>query len=324
MVNSLYPPLSPIMFFAEAFGGIDETLGEAIVGADDPMIVPMPAGLAPMNRPKLMGASLIRFDQASNTVAFLENTTQSPWPDVAMARRAAGNYVIDPLAEPAIRATVEIDPMVYVGPAGGVHRFADTPIRLMKNAMPLLQGMLQNVELDTTCGVFDADLSITMTAGGPGAISEIAALAGQKKVQFASTAGGYDLLALTQMFAVSGQMPWPEIFHLGITDDVTEVPIGGAEGEDLALRVVSPIGPDSPVRIRYVVPEQGDAVRLDVYDASGRLVRVMLDGPQSAGEHEMEWDRRDATGGEVGPGVFFVRLVAGGSDRAGKFVVLRQ
>lgn len=51
-------------------------------------------------------------------------------------------------------------------------------------------------------------------------------------------------------------------------------------------------------------------VRLEVFDASGRLVRRLKRGWLDAGTHQFEWDGRDASGGEAAVGIYFVRLRA--------------
>ena len=50
------------------------------------------------------------------------------------------------------------------------------------------------------------------------------------------------------------------------------------------------------------------AVRVDVYDASGRLVRTLLDGARAPGRHSLEWDGSDRAGHSVASGVYFVRM----------------
>jgi hypothetical protein len=54
----------------------------------------------------------------------------------------------------------------------------------------------------------------------------------------------------------------------------------------------------------------GERVQLAVYDARGRLVRVMHDGEASAGPHEILWDGRTANGARAPAGVYVVQLTA--------------
>ena len=65
-------------------------------------------------------------------------------------------------------------------------------------------------------------------------------------------------------------------------------------------------------------------VRLAVYDAFGRRVRVLRDGAtQYAGEHRLSWDGRDDAGREAAPGVYLARLVAGDQIRDRRLILLR-
>lgn len=63
--------------------------------------------------------------------------------------------------------------------------------------------------------------------------------------------------------------------------------------------------------IRFVLPE-GGAVRLSVFDVSGRLVRVLVDEGLAAGRHEVAWDGRDASGRGAAAGCYLTRLEFGG------------
>jgi flagellar hook assembly protein FlgD len=51
-------------------------------------------------------------------------------------------------------------------------------------------------------------------------------------------------------------------------------------------------------------------VELDIYSASGRLVRRLRDLPSGAGVQEAYWDARDAEGRRVANGVLFIRMTA--------------
>ncbi|MBM3331552.1 T9SS type A sorting domain-containing protein [candidate division WOR-3 bacterium] len=63
------------------------------------------------------------------------------------------------------------------------------------------------------------------------------------------------------------------------------------------------------VAIQYGLPRSA-AIRLEVYDASGRLVRVVASGPCQAGYHNADWKCTDERGRTVAQGTYFVRLVA--------------
>ena len=64
-------------------------------------------------------------------------------------------------------------------------------------------------------------------------------------------------------------------------------------------------------------------MRLDVYDASGRHVRQLVNVIQSAGHHRVLWDGRDAHGAGARSGVYFVRLRIAGEDFTRKMLLLK-
>ncbi|HVP56802.1 MAG TPA: FlgD immunoglobulin-like domain containing protein, partial [bacterium] len=64
-------------------------------------------------------------------------------------------------------------------------------------------------------------------------------------------------------------------------------------------------------------------VRIAVYDATGRLSRVLLDGTVAAGYHSTVWDGKSGSGAPVAPGVYFVRFEAGAVSQTAKVVLAR-
>jgi hypothetical protein len=75
--------------------------------------------------------------------------------------------------------------------------------------------------------------------------------------------------------------------------------------------------------IRYDVPEASGKMTLHIYDASGRLVRTLVDGAQSPGRKNSEWNGRDNRGRQVASGVYFYRLTAPGFDQTNKMLLLK-
>ena len=50
---------------------------------------------------------------------------------------------------------------------------------------------------------------------------------------------------------------------------------------------------------------------LRIFDATGRLVRVLVDESLSAGPHAASWDGQNEGGIEVGSGIYYYKLEAG-------------
>ncbi|MFN0149621.1 MAG: FlgD immunoglobulin-like domain containing protein [bacterium] len=66
------------------------------------------------------------------------------------------------------------------------------------------------------------------------------------------------------------------------------------------------------------------AVELRIYDSSGALVRTLVDEPQTAGNHAVEWNGADDAGRQVASGTYFYQLrVNGEAVGSQKAVVLR-
>jgi hypothetical protein len=65
-------------------------------------------------------------------------------------------------------------------------------------------------------------------------------------------------------------------------------------------------------------------VRAEVFDGSGRLVRLLSNGMRQAGRHSVIWDGLDSGGRHVPSGAYFCRVSAGGSEnRTVRLTLLR-
>jgi len=91
---------------------------------------------------------------------------------------------------------------------------------------------------------------------------------------------------------------------------------------DVALLPIAPNPGRAPFTIRFELPAAAD-VGLDVFDAAGRRVRSLAPGRHEAGLHANTWNGLDDQGRPLGDGVYWVRLHAGGVERARRFVLLR-
>ena len=105
---------------------------------------------------------------------------------------------------------------------------------------------------------------------------------------------------------------------------VTDVGISGGESGVGMPKVVtlSGSGPFAGrVAIQYGLPRSA-AIRLEVYDACGKLVQVVASGLGQAGYHTAVWQCTDGRGRAVAQGAYFVRLTADGVTLTGKMVKL--
>jgi hypothetical protein len=104
-------------------------------------------------------------------------------------------------------------------------------------------------------------------------------------------------------------------------DQPTGVDDGGTLHKLLVGNYPNPFNPSTSVS--YAVPRAGP-VDLAVFDASGRLVRTLIEAvSHDAGRHSVPWDGRDENGMEVATGVYFARLTVDSQSALGKMVLLK-
>jgi subtilisin family serine protease len=89
----------------------------------------------------------------------------------------------------------------------------------------------------------------------------------------------------------------------------------------LGQAVPNPFNPQTS--IAYAVPAEGGRVTLRIFDLQGRLVRTLVDGNQSAGEHLAVWTGRDEDGRRAASGTYFYRLEAPGFTQTEKMVLVK-
>ena len=75
-------------------------------------------------------------------------------------------------------------------------------------------------------------------------------------------------------------------------------------------------------RIAFTLAQAGD-VELSVVDLSGRIVRTLASGPQSAGRHELNWNGRSDAGQSMPAGAYFVHGRVGEQRVQGRLVMIR-
>jgi PKD repeat protein len=97
---------------------------------------------------------------------------------------------------------------------------------------------------------------------------------------------------------------------------VRTVPVAFAVGR------VTPNPAGGSVRVSYQLPRAG-ALRVGIYDLSGRLVGVPFEGVGEPGPGSVAWDGRGPGGRQLTAGVYLVQVTFGGREMNRKFVLLR-
>jgi hypothetical protein len=107
------------------------------------------------------------------------------------------------------------------------------------------------------------------------------------------------------------------------TDEQVERMDGSETPGALRLRQNVP-NPFNPVTtIAYDVPQGGADMSLKIYDVSGRLVRTLVDGYESAGTRSVTWDGTNDHGQALASGIYFSRMTAPEYSQTVKMIMLK-
>jgi hypothetical protein len=111
----------------------------------------------------------------------------------------------------------------------------------------------------------------------------------------------------------------------GTPVDVTYTGMGRVEAEPkyafgMSQNYPNPFSPNTS--ISYSLPVEGP-VKVNVYDASGRLVRTLVDETQSPGRYRIDWDGMNDDGQKVAAGIYFIRYETNGRATTKKSVMLK-
>lgn len=153
-------------------------------------------------------------------------------------------------------------------------------------------------------------------------------------VEFGSSISHWDVEALPNLLmepAISDDLSSDVDLTMAHFDDLgwVEVPTGIADRrlpeprfEELTLLPSYPNPFNPGTTIRYTVSET-QAIRLAIYDVSGRLVRTLVDRVETAGIHEVTWQGHDHAGRAAASGIYFVRLAGEGKTATSKIVLTK-
>ena len=90
----------------------------------------------------------------------------------------------------------------------------------------------------------------------------------------------------------------------------------------IALRA-SPNPSLGQVTASFSLPRATAHGQLVVFDAAGRRVKTLLDGPLAAGDHRIAWTGMSDAGSVARSGVYFLRLVTTEQSAAHKILLMR-
>ena len=93
-----------------------------------------------------------------------------------------------------------------------------------------------------------------------------------------------------------------------------------AKGYLLEQNFPNPFNPDT--RIKFALPKK-EYVSIEVYSASGELIKRIVSGDFEAGYHYAEWDGKDPSGNQAASGIYFYRIKAGNFTDTKKMLLIR-
>jgi hypothetical protein len=109
---------------------------------------------------------------------------------------------------------------------------------------------------------------------------------------------------------------------VGSVDDQTVVLKALPKVYTLSQNSPNPFNPTTT--IQFAIPgEQEVAVRLNIYDIRGGLVRTLVDGVRNPGIYDTTWNGMDAAGRKISSGIYIYRLEAGSFTQTRKMMLLR-
>jgi hypothetical protein len=89
----------------------------------------------------------------------------------------------------------------------------------------------------------------------------------------------------------------------------------------LQQNVPNPFNPST--KISFEVPAGGGKVNLQIFDVTGRLVRTLVDGFESAGTRTVTWNGRTDQGQPAASGIYYYRLTGPSFTEQKKMVLLK-
>ncbi len=138
---------------------------------------------------------------------------------------------------------------------------------------------------------------------------------GNESFEYFSPAADYYGLVVFNQNDASGTFE----LIVGASGSTDAAVVSGAAAFDLAA-APNPFVDVS--ELRFSLPRE-ERVTLAVYDATGRLVRRLMDGAVPAGTHVQRWDGRDDGGQRVAAGVYLARLQSSQEEMVRKLIRMK-
>ena len=167
-----------------------------------------------------------------------------------------------------------------------------------------------------TGGPRTTQLGLAVFPSTPGYFSRAEALAtaqalgdGTWYLAFTAPATGWYPLVVHRLTGTDAQLPLEYSFYWG--NQVSGVIDGGENRPATEFAGATPNPVVRSTRLVFTL-RQAAPVSLRLFDASGRLVRTLVDEPREGGEQAAVWDGQDDSGRRVASGLYFARFESNG------------
>jgi hypothetical protein len=250
---------------------------------------------------------------------------------------SAGNYV-------AVLSVTDVRPLgslvgidsasVHIDASLGGRAFTTGGDRVIRLRAAKPTACVQLEPVGAAFEITDIDLSsIVLRSPGTGSVSEIAAVPGKKETKDLDGNGVLEIsvcfekAALRQLFSgVNGRMLIQTVIAGRLQSGAPflapmALDVEGASGAITATLAPNPFNPAAV--LSFELPQAG-AVRLQIFDIAGRLVREPIRGEHfAAGYHDVPIDGRDGNGHRMASGVYFYRLETASGSTTGRIVLMQ-
>jgi len=124
--------------------------------------------------------------------------------------------------------------------------------------------------------------------------------------------------------SADGALNWSAFSNVAsfMPSTVTGVPDGPAGAPAVVLSSPRPTPTSGRAEMSLELP-QSSSVVARVFNAQGRLVRIIQQGILAAGHHVLHWDGKSDGGGDVASGVYWIRVAAGAIEKGTKLTIIR-
>jgi hypothetical protein len=172
-----------------------------------------------------------------------------------------------------------------------------------------------------------------MSSAGTGSVSEIAAVR-EKQVVLSDKDGNgvpdaticFTKEDLRRLFSLlQGHVLVPVVIEGTLEDGPgfrAEITLDVYASTTLLVSTVvpNPLNPEGVLTLRTA---SRGPLRVTLHDASGRLIRVLMNGFGEPGEHHVPIDGRGAGGTPLSSGVYFYRIQSADGEAAGRFAIVK-